>query len=233
MKDTPVVINLILDKLRRNPLLSDISFETVVDYTVEFMEIEGFPAFFDEKVAKIEVEDYRALLPLDFSEMIAVRGNIVESPFNRPVSYRKTTDVFALSENKKYQNDYTYKISGRVLYTSLEEGELEIVYSAYKTDALGFPMIPDNSKFFKALLDYIKVQHFTILFEQGKLDPRVLDHAERDYCWSVGACESEFHKLSYDEAESLGNQWRQIIINTNEHLNGYANLGIKKDFKIK
>ena len=233
MKDNPIVINIILDKLRRSPLLSDLSFETVVDYTVEFMEIEGFPAFFEEKTATLTVSNYKAELPIDFSEIIAVRGNLTNSSNDRKISYRKATDLFMLSKNKGSQNDYTYKIQGKMIYTSLENGDIDIVYSAFKTDPFGFPMIPENSKFFVALMDYIKVKHFTNLFEQGKLDPRILDHAEREYCWSVGACESEFHKLSYDEAESLGNQWRQVIINTNEHLNGYLNIGIKKDLKIK
>ena len=233
MEKNVTTIHILLDRLRRNSLLADIPFETVVDYVVDFMEIEGFPAFFDEKVVKVKIENYRALLPKDCCEIRAVRGFIRNAYGNRPVAFREATDLFYKSDNKQYRNDFTYRINGSIIYTSLEEGELEIVYTAYKVDDFGFPLIPDNRKFFIAVENYVKVKHFERLFEQGKLDPRVLDHAEREYYWSVGSCESEFHKLSYDKAETLGNQWRQILINTNEHLTSYANLGVKKDYKIK
>ena len=233
MKNTRTTINIILDRIRRNPLLSDIPFETVADYAVDFMIIEGFPSFFKEKVANVKIDKYRGLLPFDCAEVKAVRGFLGPNKDIRPISFREATDVFMKSKNNRYANDFTYKISGNIIYSSMEKCDLEIVYSAFEVDMNGFPLIPDNRKFFLALESYIKVKHFESLFEQGKLDARVLDHAETQYYWAVGQCESEFHKISTDMAESIGNQWRQILINTNEHLSGYANLGIKKDYKIK
>lgn len=227
-----IPINILLDRIRRNPLLSDIPFETVVDYVVDFMEIEGFPALFNEKVATIKIKDYRALLPIDCNEIKTVRGFLPAEFGNKPIGYRESTDSFYKSPNKRFKNDFTYKISGSIIYTSIESGDLEVVYDAFKTDINGFPMIPDNRKFFIALESYIKMKHFEMLFEQGKLQPAVMERADREYAWAVGACESEFHKIAYDRAESLGNQWRQILINTREHTTGYANLGVAKDFKI-
>jgi len=232
METNGTTINIILDRIRRNALLSDIPFETIVDYTVDFMELEGFPAFFEEKIVPIHIKDYKALLPPDCSEVKGVRGTIHDRIGHRPIEFREATDTFYNSKNKRFANDFTYKINGGIIYVSFEECDIEVLYSAFKTDMYGFPLIPEDRHFFIALESYIKVKHFEQLFELGKLDGRVLDRAEREYYWAVGSCDSKYHKISLDKAESIGNQWRQILINTNEHLTSYANLGIKKDFKI-
>jgi hypothetical protein len=52
--------------------------------------------------------------------------------------------------------DLTYKIQGNFIYTSFEEGEIEVSYQAIATDEQGFPLIPDNSSFTRALELYIK-----------------------------------------------------------------------------
>ena len=62
-----------MDKLHRNPLLSDITLETVVDYTVDFMRIVGTPRVFTDKVVELTVVDYKTALPEDWYENIQIR----------------------------------------------------------------------------------------------------------------------------------------------------------------
>ena len=49
MAESYTNIRLILDKIMRHPLMRDISLETAVDYTVDFMKIVGVPSMFMEK----------------------------------------------------------------------------------------------------------------------------------------------------------------------------------------
>ena len=63
-------IRIILDRIMRHPLLQDISFETVVDYTVDFLRIVGVPRMFTNKVKVIEISNYRGALPCDWYETI-------------------------------------------------------------------------------------------------------------------------------------------------------------------
>ena len=72
----------------------------------------------------------------------------------------------------------------------------------------GFPLIPDNSKFTRALQAYIKKEWFTILFDLLKLQAAIYQNVQQEYAWAVGACESEFQKMSLDKAESFYNSWR-------------------------
>ena len=92
-------ISRIADRIMRHPLMQDISFETILDYTLDFIQIVGCPQFFEEKTAILEVNKYRALLPCDFVSMIQVRVNDPRYS-NIHDSYRYSTDSFHFSETK-------------------------------------------------------------------------------------------------------------------------------------
>lgn len=133
-----------------------------------------------------------------------------------------STNTFHLSENKTNVTDNSYKIQGEKIYTNNREDFVEIAYYAIEVDDCGLPVIPDNAKFIRALENYIKVQHFTIQFELGKLAPAILQHAEQEYCWSVGACESDFHSISLDKLESILKTSNSYILNYDYHNRGYS-----------
>ena len=223
-------IRLILDKIMRHPLMQDISLETAVDYTVDFMRLVGVPNMFMEKTAIIEVEKYRAMLPCDYYQMIQVRK------INGP-SFRYSSDSFHMSECKDSNGrdlaDLTYKIQGNVIYTSIESGEIEISYEAIATDDEGYPLLPDNSSFTRALRLYIKKEHFTMLFELGKIQPVVFNQVLQDYAWAVGDCQTEFNRLSIDKAESFYNSWRTLVLRDTEHRTGFINNGTKERLKLQ
>ena len=104
----------------------------------------------------------------------------------------------------------TYKIQGNCLFTSIEKGEIEIAYIGIKTDEDGFPMVLDNSSYLRALEAYIKKQWFTILFDMGKIQGPVLQNIQQEYAWAVGDCESEFNRMTFDQAEYFYNTMKNI-----------------------
>lgn len=230
MAESYTNIRLILDKIMRHPLMRDISLETAVDYTVDFMKIVGVPSMFMEKTEVVEVKNYRAKLPCDYYQMIQVRK------INGP-AFRYSSDSFHMSEckdnNKRDLADLTYKIQGSLIYTSIEEGEIELSYEAIATDSEGYPLLPDNSSFTRALELYIKKQWFTILFDLGKINPAVLQNVQQEYAWAVGDCQTEFNRLSIDKAESFYNSWRTLLLRDTEHRTGFRNNGTKERLKLQ
>ncbi len=217
---------LILDKITRHPLMQDITSETVIDYIIDFMRIVGNPTMFIEKTALIDIATYRGAIPADFHTMIQVR-----SAENQSCAYRYSTDNFHYSENNVSSIDPTYKIQGGIIYTSTEDIPIEIAYNAIATDDCGFPLLPDNSSFTRALELYVKKQWFTILFDLGKISPAVLQNTQQEYAWAVGDCQSEFNRLSIDEMESLCNSWRTLLMRTTEHSTGFKHNGTRELLK--
>lgn len=262
-------IKVVADRLLRHPMMAGISFEAIIDYTVDFMRIVQCCNFFEEKCNIVTINNYKGLLPNDFYEVNQIRlksttrkypiyeeivrtdedGNIITidgmipptgqyehtgySSIEIPISkvFKYATDSFHMSENKDCV-DLTYKIQGGYIFTSIKEGEIEISYRAIIIDDEGYPMIPDNSKFLRALEAYIKKQWFTILFDMGKLQAPILNNTQQEYAWAVGACESEFQKMSLDKAESFYNSWRTMIPRTREHSIGFITDGTKQNLKI-
>lgn len=220
-----------MDKLTRHPLLADISFETVVDYTVDFIRIVGTPKSFLEKTEEIEIKNYRGVLPCDFYQMIQIRT--VECNNNKHShSFRYSTDSFHMSDNKPKRSDLTYKIQNNVIITSIENGIIEIAYKAMPIDDEGYPLIPDNSTYSRALESYIKLQWFTILFDTGKISPQVLNNTQQQYAWHVGQAQTDLIRPTIDEMQSITNMYNKFLPDiTSDHFHGFINEGTGERIK--
>lgn len=278
-------IRLIMDKLMRHPLLSDLTLETVVDYTVDFMRIVGVPRMFIDRIAAISITDYKGRIPTDWIDTIMVKYN------DRPMRY--STDVFHLNQPMNSSggllsnpiiesdaiekitqylqlhsmdeiafgdgtntiqiqanailNDYltlipangtqnpygdnTFVIQGNYIHTSIPNGLVIMAYRAIAADEEGFPALPDNSEFTRALMAYIKLQHFTILFDLGKISNNAFVQSQTDYAWAVGACENEFKRLDLSKAEAFFNSYRNLIIRDHEFEQGFKNNGRKENYR--
>lgn len=227
MKDRAVSIKLLADRLSRHPMLSGTPFETIVDYVLDFIRIEGIPQTLENKIGIVDIEDYRGQLPCDCIEVISAR-----TYDNNKFSYRYTTDTFHTSELKGRNTDLTYKIQGDIMFTSNKCGKVEIAYTSIAVDDDGFPMIPENSKFMRAAELYVKLRVFTIQFDEGKISQAVLQNTQQEYYFAVGACESEYKMLTYDEAESVFNVHQSLVPRKYEHMSQYVNSGMKELLKI-
>jgi hypothetical protein len=209
--------------------MQDLNYERIINYTIRFIRITGMPKAFINKVENLELHDYRVELPCDFYKMIQVK--------HCDRVFRYTTDSFHLERpltGRKHvprhmqSPDLTYKIQGTVLFASIKEGPITISYEALPMDEDGFPMLLDNDAFIEALEGWIKVKHFTNLFEEGKLDIKVLENAKQDYAWAVGRAQTSLIMPTIDEMESITNMFTTLIPRMTEHRNGYATLGSKE-----
>lgn len=221
----------ILDNLLDHPMLREVSFERAVNYTQSFMRIVGCPKIFEEKTAIIEIEDYRGVLPCDFNEIIQVRThNTCDDNYK---VFRYSTDNFHMSDNKQDSFDLTYKIQGNVIFTSMKEGTIEIAYNAFAIDSEGYPLIPDNSAFIRALELYIKKQCFTVLFDLGQINQAVYNNVCQEYAWAVGAAQSDLIRPTIDQMQAITNSLNTLIWRTTEHNNGFVNNGSAEKIKLQ
>lgn len=230
-----ISIKQIADDLLEHPMLKDLNFERIINHTIHFMRKVGAPKSFIEKVAELQIDDYRALLPCDFYKMIQVKNN--------KGVYRYTSDSFHLEKptlhnHERYINEchhpkhnhdeFTYKIQGNVIFTSNKKGKLTISYLALPLDENGFPLIKDNSPYIEALQAYIKEKQFTILFDQGKINIQILENAKREYAWAVGQAQTSLIMPSIDEMESITNMLTTLIPKVTQHSKGMKYLGTKE-----
>ena len=213
-----------MDNLLSHPLLQDLSFERVVNYTIYFERIVGMPPIFLEKVVTIEINKWRGELPCDLFQINQIRD------CHSKVNYTYATDSFHMGGGKLYP--YTYKVQGGIIYTSTEDTQIELSYQALPLDEEGFPMIPDKSSFIRALELFIKKQWFTILFDLGKISQAVLQNTQQEYAWAVGQCQSDLIRPTIDQMESITNMWNTLIQRTNAHSSSFSTLGSREHLKF-
>lgn len=210
-------------------MLRDIPFETVVEYTVDFIQLIGTPAIYNEKTTIVEIRDWRGALPCDFDKMIQVRVaanqhsgryDNCSAVISRPV-FRKSDHSFHMSDFRPdvllQAMDLKYKTQGMVIFTSTKDLDVEIAYRAFAVDDEGFPLLPDNASFLRGLEAYIKMKWFEIKFEEGTLPQQVMDRVDREYCWAVGDAQSEFSRMSLDDAQTLFASFKTLLPRNNEH----------------
>lgn len=219
-------INVIMDRLNRHPLLSDITLETVVDYAVEFMRVLGVSPSFINKIAVIPITDFRGKLPCDYYSMIGVRT--MKKP---PIYLRYTTDKFHLAPRPG--GELTYKLQGQCIFVNIPETKLEISYNAIPIDVDGYPLIPDDATYTRALEAYIKLKWFTIQFDLGKITMQAFQNAQQDYAFAVGQAQSRLILPNPDQMEALSNLWSKWLPDTDRNFQrGFKEAGNTEHIKI-
>lgn len=224
-----ISIQQILSNILAHPLLQDVSFERAVNHTVHFIRIVGSPRMFEEKVEKVTIEDYRGLLPCDVDSIIQVRT----VPNNGEYStFIHSTDNFHMSNNKQSSSELTYKVQGDVIFTSMKEGNIEVAYTSIAVDNEGYPLVPDNSSFIRALELYIKKQQFTILFDMGQINQAVFHQVCQDYAFAVGQAQSDLIRPTIDQMQAITNSFNTLIWRTKEHITGFVNMNNRERLKL-
>lgn len=223
----------ILDRLLRHPLLQDTTLEQVVQYTLDFIGVFGMPKMYQDKQETVIIEDFRGQLPCDCISI----NQIKECESGKCL--RSITDNFAPREIRdkttaeKYVQELAFKTQGQIIYTSFKEGTILISYKSIPIDSEGYPMLPNNSVFLRALEAFIKKELFTVLFDMGKIQPAVLQNTQQQYAWLAGQLQSEFTIPSISEMESLKNMWCTLIQRVSEFNDGFNSLGNKEYLKLQ
>ena len=206
-------IRQILDDLLDDDMMKGLSLERAVNYAVEFIRVVGMPRIFTEKIAEVKIENYRGVLPCDFLEEIQVKAK--DGP-----EY--------LGMDSPFLNDTmpAYKIKGQVIFTSIKEDTLCVAYRAFNVDEDGFPLIPDNGTFARALELYIQKRYFTKLFNSGKINQNVLQNIQQEYAFYVGQAQADLVRPTIDQAQSFTNMWTTLIQRTHRHSDGFSTLNL-------
>lgn len=227
--DKYISIKQALDDILAHPLLQDVSFERAVNHTVHFIRIVGSPRMFEEKVERVTIEDYRGLLPCDVDSIIQVRTVPNNGEYN---TFIHSTDSFHMSSNKQSSSELTYKVQGDVIFTSMKEGDIEVAYTSIAVDNEGYPLVPDNSSFIRALELYIKKQQFTVLFDMGQINQAVFNQVCQDYAFAVGQAQSDLIRPTIDQMQAITNSFNTLIWRTKEHSTGFVNMNSKERLKF-
>lgn len=221
-----ISVSYIIENYYRNfKFLGQLDFYDAMEHIWSAMNLINVPQQYITKIDCIKIENYKGELPCDLHKIEQCR--VYET--NIPMRY--ATDSFHSpmhcegSPDIDINSDATYKLDNSHIKTSFKEGTVEIAYYAFPTDDEGYPMIPDNEKFVKAITSYLAERKGFQLFMEGKLDVQRYNKLEVEWLFYVGAAQNAARMPSIDQMESLKNQWLRLIPRIAEHSRSFRDLG--------
>ena len=214
----------ILNKLYRDlDANTELNQSNIIEWVGEAMSMIGAYSQYRNVSANLTISNYRVALPCDFVYLIDISSN------SKPMSY----------QNKSMLSNYlcpdcntvphcctseTFYIHDGWLNTSFETGEICIIYQAVMVDDEGFPMVPDNVYFDKALASYCTYMLDRIAYRKGKLPEKIMRDSERDWYFYVNSARGSANQPSLAELENLKNLWVRLMPLQNEYKSHFSNI---------
>ena len=236
-------IRRVLDDLVEHPLLRNLTLEQVVRHTLRFISLHGYPSLYQDKIAEIEIKDFRGLLPCDLISIIQVKDldtgiclramtdTFTQGLRSKPIEVNAHKDLLNNIQNEyipprnEYTEELSFKTQSRVIFSSFQVGRVEVAYKAIPVDEDGFPFLIDNETYLNALEAYIKVKVFTVKFDTNNMSAGILSNAQTEYAWAARLLQSEMTTPSVSEMESITRYLNTLIKPVTHFDNGFKNLG--------
>lgn len=226
----------VVEDAYRDSGIDNIDFESAIAWTLDMIRDLGIGAAYIEKNTNgmngmpiaIEVNNHIAIMPSDLVRLKSIRMVDISSD-NEVVSTQEmveTNEHFYLAgvDNDIDTDNPRYKLDDSKIYTSFSDGYIQLTYLGYPIDESGFPMIPDDSKFMKALRFYII---YKLDWKRWRMNPSpqnasIKNDSEQQYLFYVAAAKTKYHTPSIDKLEAIKNMWLRNIPSINEHANGFS-----------
>lgn len=248
MKTNFVSLKTIMDRLLRKEYLKSITYEEVIDLTVDFLELVGVPDIFEEVLYSGSFNNFKVDLPCELTEEIVVfvNGHPAYAASNMKHDH---LDKIGHNYNRGYENDfkvrnkrgrplpmrvgsYTYKIKENTLYLNIPSGRVSLIGSKVKVDENGEVMIPDDRLFLLALEYYVIYKKQEDRYFVGQVPKQMLDTAEQEYMWNVGKLEASHKMMNYAEAATVFNTLHTLRNKPFDYSNSFSTLPSGEVLKI-
>lgn len=222
-----VNIDVIANKIYKNPLLKDVNFEDIIDYTLSVIKILRLDDLYDQKKCKLTVQDHRAYLKDPFITIKTV-DLVVPRVGLKP--------MVMSNSGVKYHGDkfpigpQSYSINNKTIHTSFSSGQIAVTFTALRLDEDGLPLIVDSEALIRAVVSYIKSEVYSVLFDLGKLPEASLRRAEQDYYFEIGQASSELKGFDNDDdLESFSREYNRMFQTSDNHRNRGAATSIREN----
>lgn len=199
----------------------EIKYDEVIEWIWDIISLIGAPQAFVDKVTDgsenmpdpIIIDNYRGDLPSDLHSVIMARDYDTKMPMIcKSSSFLRDTEQHYVREAQ-----YTYTLNNNYMFPSFKEGEVELHYKAFPTNALGMPLIPDNIKYVMAVQAYIAERIGFRLYMQDKLSERKYSKLEQERLFYTGAAGTAAQIPSIDEMEGIKNRFLRLKTQTDLH----------------
>ena len=199
----------------------EIKYDEVIEWIWDVISLIGAPQPLVDKISDgsdtmpdpIEIENFRGSLPNDVHSVYLARD--YESKM--PMVCKQSSFLRDMDQTFMRQSQYTYTLNNNYIFTSFEEGQVELHYKAFPTNSLGMPMVPDDIKFIMAVQAYVAERIGFRLWMQDHITRDKYQKLEQERLFYIGAAGTKAQIPSIDEMEGIKNRFLRLKIHTDFH----------------
>jgi hypothetical protein len=230
----------ILWALLKNPLASELTYEEAAEYALECIKLLGAPVLYLNKIVKLDLVSHKAELPCDILYIEGIR--YYDGNTSYPITMREATNIYHINPEEftneqdtdfdlrgnHRRNEFTYTIQKGIIFSSIDEGCVEVAYKGIATDEEGYPLIPDHQKVQLALEYYILSRYLEPLWLMGKITDKAFEYIQQKRYFYMPSANTALTMPGIDKMETLMNTLNRLIINTTAHQNNFKKMGEKE-----
>ena len=199
----------------------EIKYDEVIEWIWDVMSLIGAPQPMIDKITDgrdtmpnpIEIENSRGELPNDLHSVFLAR----EFDSKMPMICKQSSFLNDMNQTFVGTSQLTYTLNNNYIFTSFEEGQVELHYKAFPTNSLGMPMVPDDIKFIMAVQAFLAERIGFRLYMQDHMTRDKYYKLEEDRNWYMGAAKTKAQIPSIDEMEGIKNRFLRLKIHTDFH----------------
>lgn len=197
------------------------------------------------------ISHYKVELPCDFHKLIAVSVNGVmavpaSSVFHHlmdndccgEVADSYPPELFYDNFGNVYSpqslplnihlatNPPSFTINDNYMTFNVKEGKVCLAYWAFPLDDEGFPLVPDDVKYKRAISSYLQYKMDYIMWRQDLLSDKVYMKSEQDWLWNVASAASHVKTPDMNQMEAMRRQFTKMIVRNQDFRTGFANISL-------
>jgi len=121
----------------------------------------------------------------------------------------------------------TFTINNNYITFDIKEGKVCMAYLAFPLDGEGFPLVPDDVKYKRAITSYLQMKMDYTLWRQGMLPDKVYGKSEEDWKWDVASASSHLKMPDVSQMESLRRQLSKMIVRNEDFRTAFSTMNVR------
>lgn len=172
---------------------------------------------FKEKIATIEINNFKGELPCDFYQLISKTSNGTYDNFNKGLIVSGDLDNVQEQINTHQFSNKDYNINLDHITTSYQTGNITIKYLAFPVCERGLPMVPDDISFSDAFFWKVCSQLAIQGYEFKNTQLRNIDYCRKK--WNFYCMQARGNANMPDAAmmNRVAKRWISLLPNLNAY----------------
>ncbi len=202
---------------------TEINEQDIVEWCAESLSMIGSYSQMEEVGVILEISNHSVKLPINFVYLKDINYN------GKPLSWssKSAANNYNCPECNQIPTcctDYNFYIQDGYLNSSLKEGKLCLTYLSIPIDEEGYPLVPDDVYFDKALKSYCTYMLDKIQFRKGLLPDAIYKESKQDWLFYVNSARGSANMPDASKLDKIQKIWVRLIPKPHSYSNNFRNL---------